>query len=86
MDTELPEWITVRRGELDELEERLAKESAKVRDERDEHTVAERTERRDARPSPREPAFRGHSKARTLTQRAQTALPLLPPPDLHCRQ
>ncbi|MEV7032859.1 hypothetical protein AB0N99_21905 [Streptomyces sp. NPDC093272] len=42
MDPELLERITARRAELDELEERLAKELAEVRAERDELAVAER--------------------------------------------
>ncbi|MFI1831556.1 hypothetical protein ACH41E_34695 [Streptomyces sp. NPDC020412] len=42
LDPELLERITARRAELDELEERLAKELAEVRAERDELTVAER--------------------------------------------
>ncbi|MER7000503.1 hypothetical protein [Streptomyces sp. NPDC000410] len=42
MDPELLEPITARRAELDELEEQLAKQSAEVRAERDELTVAER--------------------------------------------
>jgi predicted nucleic acid-binding Zn-ribbon protein len=42
MDPELMERITARRAELDELEERLAKELAEVRAERDELAVAER--------------------------------------------
>ncbi|MFF1648629.1 hypothetical protein [Streptomyces sp. NPDC058240] len=42
MDPELSEWITARRAELDELEERLAKELAEARAERDELAVAER--------------------------------------------
>ncbi|MET9515835.1 hypothetical protein [Streptomyces sp. NPDC002994] len=42
LDPELLERITARRAELDELEEQLAKQSAEVRDERDELAVAER--------------------------------------------
>jgi hypothetical protein len=42
MDPELLERITARRAELDEREERLAKELAEVRAERDELAVAER--------------------------------------------
>ncbi|MFJ2134652.1 hypothetical protein ACIOMQ_27955 [Streptomyces sp. NPDC087845] len=42
MDPELLERITARRAELDELEERLAKELAEVRAERVELAVAER--------------------------------------------
>ncbi|MEU8874543.1 hypothetical protein AB0D24_26050 [Streptomyces javensis] len=42
MDPELLERITARRVELDELEERLAKQLAEVRAERDELAVAER--------------------------------------------
>ncbi|CAM5587217.1 hypothetical protein [Streptomyces coeruleorubidus] len=43
---ELLERITVRRAELDGLEEQLAKHLAEVRAERDELTVAERLLRR----------------------------------------
>jgi hypothetical protein len=42
LDPELLERITVRRAELDELEEQLAKQLAEVRAERDELAVAER--------------------------------------------
>jgi hypothetical protein len=42
LDPELLERVTARRAELDELEERLAKELAEVRAERDELAVAER--------------------------------------------
>lgn len=42
MDPELLERITARRAELDELEERLAKQLAEVRAERDELAVAEK--------------------------------------------
>lgn len=42
LDPELLERITVRRAELDELEERLAKQLAEVRAERDELAGAER--------------------------------------------
>lgn len=42
LDPELLERITARRAELDELEERLAKQLAEVRAERDELAVAER--------------------------------------------
>ncbi|MFI5619720.1 hypothetical protein [Streptomyces sp. NPDC051567] len=42
LDPELLERITARRTELDDLEERLAKELAEVRAERDELAVAER--------------------------------------------
>ncbi|MGW0577921.1 hypothetical protein ACWD25_18545 [Streptomyces sp. NPDC002920] len=45
LDPELPERITARRAEPDELEEQLAKQLAEVRaerDERDELAVAER--------------------------------------------
>ncbi|MFF8918880.1 enoyl-CoA hydratase/isomerase family protein [Streptomyces sp. NPDC015032] len=42
MDPELPERITARRAELDELEEQLAKQLTEVRAERDELAVAER--------------------------------------------
>ncbi|MFE3740787.1 hypothetical protein [Streptomyces sp. NPDC059134] len=42
LDPELLERITARRAELDELEERPAKQLAEVRDERDELAVAER--------------------------------------------
>ncbi|WAP53523.1 hypothetical protein [Streptomyces sp. S465] len=42
MDPELLERITARRAELDELEERLAKQLAEVRAEQDEPAVAER--------------------------------------------
>ncbi|PWI05271.1 hypothetical protein DIZ27_40170 [Streptomyces sp. NWU339] len=42
LDPELPERITARRAELDELEKQLAKQPAEVRAERDELTVAER--------------------------------------------
>ncbi|MFF7446091.1 MULTISPECIES: hypothetical protein [unclassified Streptomyces] len=42
LDPELLERITVRRAELDEREELLAKELAEVRSERDEFAVAER--------------------------------------------
>ncbi|MEU0822404.1 hypothetical protein [Streptomyces mirabilis] len=42
MDPELPERITARRAELDELEEQLAKQLTEVQAERDELAVAER--------------------------------------------
>lgn len=42
MDPELLERITARRAELDQLEERLAKQLTEVRAERDELAVAER--------------------------------------------
>ncbi|MFD4578194.1 hypothetical protein ACFWNK_38600 [Streptomyces sp. NPDC058417] len=42
MDPELLEWITVRRAELDEREEQLAKQLVEVRAERDELAVAEK--------------------------------------------
>ncbi|MCM2388171.1 hypothetical protein [Streptomyces albipurpureus] len=42
LDPELLERVTARRAELDELEEQLAKQLAKVRAERDELAVAER--------------------------------------------
>ncbi|AYV25433.1 hypothetical protein EES41_01640 [Streptomyces sp. ADI95-16] len=42
LDPELPERITTRRAELDELEEQLAKQLADVRAERDELSFAER--------------------------------------------
>ncbi|MFJ4648295.1 hypothetical protein ACIP6Q_32885 [Streptomyces bobili] len=42
MDPELLVWITARRAELDELEERLTKQLTEVRAERDELAVAER--------------------------------------------
>jgi hypothetical protein len=42
MDPELLVWITARRAELDELEQRLTKQLTEVRAERDELAVAER--------------------------------------------
>jgi hypothetical protein len=42
LDPELPERTTARRAELDELEERLAKQLTEIRAERDELAVAER--------------------------------------------
>ncbi|MFE0801333.1 hypothetical protein [Streptomyces sp. NPDC058812] len=42
MDPELLERITARRAELDELEEKLARQLVEVRAERDELAVAER--------------------------------------------
>ncbi|MFJ8751461.1 hypothetical protein ACIREO_19325 [Streptomyces sp. NPDC102441] len=42
LDPELLERITLRRAELDELEERLVKQLTEVRAERDERAVAER--------------------------------------------
>ncbi|MEU0112148.1 hypothetical protein ABZ137_00020 [Streptomyces bobili] len=41
--SELPERITTRRAELDELEEQLAKQLAEVRDERDELAPTRKT-------------------------------------------
>ncbi|MGW1145823.1 hypothetical protein ACWD6I_12340 [Streptomyces sp. NPDC002454] len=68
LDPELLERITARRAELDELEERLAKELAAARAERDEFAVAERVlermsgqlaeERASAAPMPRQVAGR----------------------------
>ncbi|WP_256256166.1 hypothetical protein [Streptomyces sp. MUSC 14] len=43
MDPQLPDRITVRRAELDELEEWLAQQPAETRAERDELAVAERS-------------------------------------------
>ncbi|MER5712910.1 hypothetical protein AB0B13_13640 [Streptomyces sp. NPDC042898] len=68
LDPELLERITARRPELDELEEHLVKQLAKVRAERDELAVAERVparmtglpaeERSPARPMPGQVAGR----------------------------